>query len=61
VRQSIYNLERQKTAIFANLRTFEAKFPLFSMVVPWEPKTTIPENRPENLIFLCINDERQEI
>ena len=33
-----------KTAIFLNLRTLEQKNPLFSMLTPWEPKTTIPEN-----------------
>ena len=43
---------RHKTAIFANLRTFKAKFPLFSVLALWEPQTTIPENRPENLIYI---------
>ena len=43
---SIYkssNVEKQKTAIFANLRTLEPKNPLKSILGSWEPKNTIPE------------------
>ena len=33
---------KSRHSIFANLRTFKTKNPLFSMPVPLEPKTTIP-------------------
>ena len=46
MRQPIYNLESvKKTAIFLDLRTLELKNPLFSILLPREPQTTIPENK----------------
>ena len=37
------NVQLPKLAIFINLRTLEAKNPLFSIPAPWESQTTIPE------------------
>lgn len=56
MRQPIYNLERPKIAIFLNLRTFKKKFPLFSILALRETKTTIPENRPKNLIYFSLQN-----
>ncbi len=35
--------------IFSHLRTLDSKNPYFSIPALWEPKTQMPENRPENL------------
>ena len=43
MRQPIYNVQLSKTAIFANLRTFEAKNPLKSMLAHRELTIIIPE------------------
>ena len=39
------NVQLLKSAIFVNLRTLEQKNLLFSILVPWESKPTIPEKR----------------
>ena len=57
MRQPIYNLERQKSAIFLNLRTFEAKNPLFLTAIPREPKTTIPEKFILIRVFFLLEDK----
>ena len=52
MRQPIYNLEVLKMAVFLDLRTFEPKFPLFSILALWEPKPTIPENMRKIIDFI---------
>ena len=42
--QPIYNLQRQKTAIFLDLRTLKPKNPYFSIPIPREFKLTILED-----------------
>ena len=45
-----------KTAIFLDLRTFTKKNPLKSIHALWEFQTTIPENRPKNLIYFSLQN-----